>query len=229
MRQDRSDADPQRIRRPRFSYACRVPRVITQNDFDDARDRAHRGEDRAIAETLRSWALDVDHFTLAEDVSRAAVLIEAGENFGYAGDFAEALRMFETARTDGSPTYVDPRALIAQALYQGGQKDVALELANAIRKEGSGDINTFLVLAGFFELVDERQAAQRWYSMGIRAMDSGNVAGSESQYESMLIGRARVRSELGLRPDTLDDAAAIIIERYGSELRPEESGAGDID
>ncbi len=199
-----------------FSYAGRVPRLITANDFDDARERAYRGG-TAIAETLRSWATEPDRYTLADGVSRAAVLVEAGENFGYAGDHAEALRMFEAAREDGGPTYVDPRALIVQALYQGGRKDAALELAEVLRRERPSDVNVFLVLGGFFELVDEHRAAQRWYSMGIRAMDSGNVAGSESQYETMLIGRARVRDELGLRPDTLDDAAAIIIERYGSE------------
>jgi len=196
-----------------------VPRLITLKDFDDARDRAHRGEDqdRAIAETLRSWATDAGLYALAEDVSRAAVLVEAGENFGYAGDHAEALRMFEAARADGGSIYVDIRALMVQALYQGGQKDAALELANALRKESPDQITTFLVLSSFFELVDEFQAAQRWFSMGIRAMDSGNVPGSEQQYESMLIGRARVRNELGLAQDTLDDAAAIIIERYVTE------------
>jgi tetratricopeptide (TPR) repeat protein len=202
-----------------------VPRLITLKDFDDARDRAHRGEDqdRAIAETLRSWATEAELYALAEDVSRAAVLVEAGENFGYAGDHAEALRMFEAARADGGSTYVDIRALMVQALYQGGQKDAALELANALRKESPDQITTFLVLSSFFELVDEFQAAQRWFSMGIRAMDSGNVPGSEQQYESMLIGRARVRNELGLAQDTLDDAAAIIIERYVAERE----GAGE--
>jgi hypothetical protein len=30
----------------------------------------------------------------------------------------------------------------------------------------------------------------------------------------MLLGRARVRDELGMPRDTLDDAARIIIERY---------------
>jgi tetratricopeptide (TPR) repeat protein len=202
-----------------------VPRLITLKDFDDARDRAHRGEDqdRAIAETLRSWATEAELYALAEDVSRAAVLVEAGENFGYAGDHAEALRMFEAARADGGSRYVDIRALMVQALYQGGQKDAALELANALRKESPDQITTFLVLSSFFELVDEFQAAQRWFSMGIRAMDSGNVPGSEQQYESMLIGRARVRNELGLAQDTLDDAAAIIIERYVAERE----GAGE--
>lgn len=198
-----------------------MPRLITQNDFDDVRLRADRA-DGSIAETLRAWAMETDRYRLADDVSRAAVLIEAGEDFGYAGNHAEALRMYEAARDDGGPAYVDPRALIVQALYQGGQTDAALELADALRKESPRQLNTFLVLGGFFELVDEFKQAQRWYSMGIRAMDSGNVAGSESQYESMLIGRARVRSELGMPRDTLDDAAAIIIERYAAELESDE-------
>lgn len=192
--------------------------MITQNDFDHARDRAHNGENVAIAETLRAWATDAERYALTEDVSRASVLVEAGENFGYAGDHAEALRMYEAAREDGGVAYVDPRALMVQALYQGGQTDAALELADALRKDSPRLVSTFLVLGGFFELVDEFRQAQRWYSMGIRAMDSGNVSGSESQYESMLIGRARVRSELVLPRDTLDDAAAIIIERYATEL-----------
>ncbi|GAB3613799.1 tetratricopeptide repeat protein [Humibacter ginsengisoli] len=198
-----------------------MPRLITQNDFDDVRLRADRA-DGSIAETLRAWAMETDRYRLADEVSRAAVLIEAGEDFGYAGNHAEALRMYEAARDDGGPAYVDPRALIVQALYQGGQTDAALELADALRKESPRQLNTFLVLGGFFELVDEFKQAQRWYSMGIRAMDSGNVAGSESQYESMLIGRARVRSELGMPRDTLDDAAAIIIERYAAELESDE-------
>jgi len=200
-----------------LSYAGVVPRLITQNDFDNARDRAHSGEDIAIAETLRAWATDTEHFTLADDVSRAAVLVESGENFGYAGDHAEALRMYEAACDDGGPTYADPRALIVQALYEGGRTDAALELADALRKDSPRLVNTFLVLGGFFELVDEFTQAQRWYSMGIRAMDSGNVPGSESQYESMLIGRARVRDELGMPRDALDDAAVAIVDRYGAE------------
>ena len=198
-----------------------MPRVITQNDFDDVRQRTGR-VDGSIAETLRAWAMEPDRYRLADDLSRAAVLIEAGEDFGYAGNHVEALRMYEAARDDGGPAYVDPRALIVQALYQGGRSDAALELADALRKESPRQLSTFLVLGGFFELVDELKQAQRWYSMGIRAMDSGNVPGSESQYESMLIGRARVRSELGLPQDTLDDAAAIIIERYAAELEAEE-------
>ena len=210
--------DPLARRQRHVSYACPVPRLITQSDFDKARDRAHRGENIAIAETLRDWATDEEHFTLADDVSRAALLVEAGENFGYAGNHAEALRLYEAAREDGGPSYVDPRALMVQALYQGGRTDAALELADALRKDSPQLVNTFLVLGGFFELVDELKQAQRWYSMGIRAMDSGNVPGSESQYESMLLGRARVRSELGMPRDTLDDAAAIIIERYGDEF-----------
>lgn len=198
-----------------------MPRVITQNDFDDVRQRIGR-VDGSIAETLRAWAMEPERFRLADDLSRAAVLIEAGEDFGYAGNHVEALRMYEAARDDGGPAYVDPRALIVQALYQGGQTDAALELADVLRKEAPRLVNTFLVLGGLFELVDEFKQAQRWYSMGIRAMDSGNVPGTESQYESMLIGRARVRSELGLPQDTLDDAAEIIIERYAAELESEE-------
>ena len=195
-----------------------MPRLITLNDFDNIRDRAFRGEDQdsTIAETLRSWALEPERYELAADVSRAAVLVEAGENFGYAGDHAEALRMFEAARLDGGPTYADARALSVQALYQGGRKDSAFELANALRKEGPDHATTYLLLGSFFELVDEYRLSQRWYSMGIRAMDSGNAPGSEQQYESMLIGRARVRSELQLAPDTLDEAATIIVERYAA-------------
>lgn len=198
------------------SYACRMARQITQSDFDDARDRARRGGGVAIAETFREWATDRERFALAEGVSRAAVLVEAGENFGYAGDHAEALRMYEAARADGGATYVDPRALMVQALYQGGREDAALELADALRKDSPRLVNTFLVLGGFFEFVDEARRAQRWYSMGIRAMDSGNLPGTESQYESMLIGRARVRDDLGMPRDALDDAAAAIVEAYGS-------------
>lgn len=194
--------------------------MITQTDFDSVRDRAHRGEldDRVIAETLRDWAIDPERFTLADDVSRAELLVQAGESFGYARDHAEALRMFEAARDDGGPTYVDPRALMVQALYEGGRKDAAIELADALRKDAPRTVSTYLVLGGFFELVDELRASQRWYSMGIRAMDSGNVPGTEAQYESMLIGRARIRSELGMPSDTLDDAAAIIIDRYATRL-----------
>lgn len=198
-----------------------MPRIITLNDFEAARERGRRGPDAAIAETLRSWATDTENYTLAPDVARAAVLVEAGETFGYAGDHAEAYRLFDAARADGGETYVDPRALMVQALYEGGRKDAALELADALRKEGPRDVNSFLVIGGFLEVADELTAAQRWFSMGIRAMDSGNVRGSESQYESMLMGRARVRGALGLARDTLDDAAVIIVEGIAAAQRGE--------
>jgi tetratricopeptide (TPR) repeat protein len=192
-----------------------MPRLITQTDVDAARERAYAGDGVGVSEALRDWAEDTEHFALADDVSRAAVLMEAGEGFAYAGDYAESLRLFEAAQRDGGETYVDPRALMVQSLYEGGDPAAALELADALRVERPEQANTYLVLGGYFELAGELGRAQRWYSMGLRAMDSGNVAGTEQQYESMLVRRRGVRRELELAPDALDEAADVIAARSG--------------
>lgn len=191
-----------------------MPRTITLADVDRAREAALTADPRAAAERFRSWAEDTARFRLQPELSRAALLADAGEYFGYAGDHDESVRMFEAAIADGGPVPISPRVMLVRELFQAGRTDDAFALADTLRREHPSDVTDYILLASGFELVGEDAQAQRWYAMGLRAVDSGTILASEFDYESLLIGRQRVRSNAGMPEDALDAAAIAVLARH---------------
>ncbi|HWU46538.1 MAG TPA: hypothetical protein VN133_07255 [Humibacter sp.] len=194
-----------------------MPRPITPDDVDHARESALVGDPRTAAERFRAWATDARAYTLADGVSRAALLADAGEYFGYADDHDEAVRMFEAAIADGGPVAISPRVMLVRELFQAGRTEDAFALADELRRERSAGVTDYILLGSGFELIGENKQAQRWYAMGLRAIDSGSILASEFDYESLLIGRQRVRSNAGMPEDALDAAARAIMARHAQE------------
>jgi len=191
-----------------------MPRTITLIDVDRARESALSGDPLAAAERFRSWAEETERFTLRPEVSRAALFADAGEYFGYAGDHTEAVRMFEAAIADGGPVPISPRVMLVRELFQAGRTDDGIALSDELRRERPTAVTDYILLGSGFELIGENAHAQRWYAMGLRAIDSGAIMASEFDYESLLIGRQRVRSNAGMPEDALDAAALAVLAQH---------------
>jgi hypothetical protein len=194
-----------------------MPRPITLDDVDRARESALVGDPLTAADRFRAWATDTHAYALGAGVSRAALLADAGEYFGYAADHDEAVRMFEAAIADGGPVAISPRVMLVRELFQAGRTEDAFALADELRRERPADVTDYILLGSGFELIGENTQAQRWYAMGLRAIDSGSIMASEFDYESLLIGRQRVRSNAGMPEDTLDAAALAVMARHAQE------------
>jgi hypothetical protein len=195
-----------------------MPRLITLDDVDRARESALTADTLAAAERFRLWATDPHAYALGAGVSRAALLADAGEYFGYAGDHDESVRMFRAAIDDGGPVPISPRVMLVRELFQAGRTGDAFALADELRRERPADVTDYILLASGFELVGENTQAQRWYAMGLRAVDSGTIMASEFDYESLLIGRQRVRSNAGLPEDALDAAAIAVLAQHARRI-----------
>ncbi len=133
------------------------------------------------------------------EMSRAAILVLAAEEWRQAGQPATALDRYQSALEDGGEVPVDPRAGIADTLFELDRPEEARALIAAVR---SGDWNpsTALTVAETLVAYGDLDAAHEWATDGIRAC---GATGSGIR-DSLLRTRYRIRVDLGLPEDDLD-------------------------
>ncbi|MBD3135617.1 tetratricopeptide repeat protein [Microbispora bryophytorum] len=133
------------------------------------------------------------------EMSRAAILVLAAEEWRQAGQPATALDRYQSALEDGGEVPVDPRAGIADTLFELDRPEEARALIAAV---GSGDWNpaTALTVAETLMAYGDLDAAHEWATDGARAC---GAVGSGIR-DSLLRTRYRIRVDLGLPEDDLD-------------------------
>ncbi|GAB3882734.1 hypothetical protein GCM10027612_13730 [Microbispora bryophytorum subsp. camponoti] len=133
------------------------------------------------------------------EMSRAAILVLAAEEWRQAGQPATALDRYQSALEDGGEVPVDPRAGIADTLFELDRPEEARALIAAV---GSGDWNpaTALIVAETLMAYGDLDAAHEWATDGARAC---GTVGSGIR-DSLLRTRYRIRVDLGLPEDDLD-------------------------
>ncbi|MBX6383513.1 MAG: hypothetical protein IRZ07_11170 [Microbispora sp.] len=133
------------------------------------------------------------------EMSRAAILMLAAEEWRQAGRPATALERYQSAVEDGGEVPVDPRAGIADTLFELDRPEEARKVIAAI---GAGDWNpaTALSIAETLMAYGDLEAAHEWATDGIRAC--GTTASGIR--DSLLRTRYRIRVDLGLPEDDLD-------------------------
>ncbi|MET8142036.1 tetratricopeptide repeat protein [Sphaerisporangium sp. NPDC005288] len=163
--------------------------------------------DRLLEQAL----LDDDHGALAGrlddlargyasgEVSRAAILVLAAEEWRQAGQPARALECFQRALDDGGEVGVDPRAGIADTLFELDRPDEARELVDSIKAGGQVDPSTALNVAETLLAYGDPRAAHEWATDGILAGE-----GPAGIRDALLRTRYRIRVDLGLPEDDLD-------------------------
>ncbi|MQA93393.1 MAG: tetratricopeptide repeat protein [Streptosporangiales bacterium] len=137
--------------------------------------------------------------------SRAEVLARAGEQWQLAGDPARAVQLFRQAIADGGRTGIDPRASLADALFEVGEAAEARDVLAALRAEPRLSPATCLTAAETLMAQGDLRATQDWATEGVRAAHGGECGPEGVELLGQLLRlRFRCRSDLGLPEDDYD-------------------------
>ncbi|MGW4421794.1 hypothetical protein [Streptosporangium sp. NPDC004631] len=133
------------------------------------------------------------------DISRAAILVLAAEEWRQAGQPAYALDCLQRALNDGGEVAVDPRAGIADTLFELERPDEARQVIQTIGTGGSVTSATALTVTETLVAYGDLRQAHLWATEGARraVKDSG-------EHTALLRARYRIRVDLGLPEDELD-------------------------
>jgi tetratricopeptide (TPR) repeat protein len=203
---------------------------VTEDDLDDLEfDTLRTGDHIAAARRLGELAESV-----SGGVSRANVLLRAGEQWQHAGDHAKAAEQYRSAIEDGGETYGDPRAYLADALFELGETDEARKLVEQIRADQPSDPEVYRAVAEVLYAQSDAEGAHEWATAGAdvilalrdRAVGIGagtgtgtgddsvrdetltpgadDVALAEDSLEALLRLRYRARVDLGRPEDDYD-------------------------
>ena len=190
---------------------------VTEDDLDDLEfDTLRTGDHISAARRLSELAE-----TVSGGVSRANVLLRAGEQWQHAGDHAKAAELYRAALEDGGATYGDPRAYLADALFELGQADEARKLIEEIRADKPRDPEVYRAVAEVLYAQGDPAGAHEWATKGAdvilalrdRASGGGEEAAAsgpddvviaEDSLEALLRLRYRARIDLGREEDEYD-------------------------
>jgi tetratricopeptide (TPR) repeat protein len=170
---------------------------VTEDDLDDMEfDTLRTGDHASAAKRFVELAE-----TVSGGVSRASLLLRAGEQWQHAGDHAKAADAFRRALADGGDTYGDPRVYLAGALFELGERDEARELLAQVRASAPKDPEAYRAVAELLYEQGELDAAHDWATEGADLAR----AGDEENLEGLLRIRYRCRVDLR-RPEDRYDA-----------------------
>ncbi|WP_245667330.1 tetratricopeptide repeat protein [Actinomadura macra] len=201
---------------------------VTEDDLDDLEfDTLRTGDHISAARRLSELAEAV-----SGGVSRANVLLRAGEQWQHAGDHARAAELYRRALDDGGEVYGDPRAYLADALFELGRGDEARTLVEEIRADKPRDPEVYRAVAEVLYAQGDASGAHEWATSGAdvvlalrdRVVGTGvggpdaapapvaesltpgldDVALAEDSLEALLRLRYRARIDLGRAEDDYD-------------------------
>lgn len=152
-------------------------------------------EHDALARQLDALAADYE----SGEVSRAFILVLAAEEWRQVGRATVALERFQQALADGGEVSVDPRAGIADTLFELDRPEEAREVLKAVREDRGDDPATCLSVAETLMAYGDLAGAHEWATAGVLASRQGNET-----RDALLRTRYRIRVDLGLPEDDLD-------------------------
>ncbi|MBW8481986.1 tetratricopeptide repeat protein [Actinomadura sp. PM05-2] len=193
---------------------------MTEDDLDDLEfDTLRTGDHVTAARRLGELAE-----ARSGGVSRANVLLRAGEQWQHAGDHRRAADYYRRAVQDGGETYGDPRAYLADALFELKEADEARALVAQIRADAPRDPEVYRAVAEVLYAQGDAAGAHEWATSGAdvilalrdRAVGTGvggpgegapdpdELALAEDSLEALLRLRYRARVDLGRGEDDYD-------------------------
>jgi tetratricopeptide (TPR) repeat protein len=162
---------------------------VTEDDLDDLEfDTLRTGDHAAAAERFVELAE-----TVSGGVSRASLLLRAGEQWQHAGEHARAAETYRDALADGGDAYGDPRIYLAGALFELERRDEARGLIEQVRADAPRDPEIYRAVAELLYEQGELVGAHDWSTQGAdlaRADDPDSLEG---------LLRIRYRCRLDLR------------------------------
>lgn len=189
---------------------------MTEDDLDDMEfDTLRTGDHAAAAQRLSELAGSV-----SGGVSRAKVLLRAGEQWQHAGEHAKAADLYRQAIDDGGEVYGDPRAYLADALFELDRGGEARQLIEAIRVDAPRDPEVHRCVAEMLYAHGDVAGAHEWATAGadvvLSIQDRGDTdsdlpgddeeaaLSAEDSLEALLRLRYRARVDLGQPEDEYD-------------------------
>ena len=146
------------------------------------------------------------------EYGRASFLIAAGPHRQMRKEYDEARRCFELALEDGGESSTDPLTnLLSLALDTGDEATVlslSAELRRMVRDDRMG-ADGCLFVGDSFQDHGRLREALRWFTIPLTYAD---LEDDDLDY-FCLAGRYRVRRELGMPEDRIDQIAAVEIAR----------------
>ncbi|MFE3451340.1 tetratricopeptide repeat protein [Nonomuraea sp. NPDC059194] len=133
------------------------------------------------------------------DVSRAAIFALAADEWKQAGQPARALECFQRAVEDGGESAIDPRAGIADTLFELDRPGEAREIIEALRAEGATSPATAHTIAETLVAYGDLRGGLEWATQAALA-----CAEDDPEHVALLRTRYRIRLDLGLPEDELD-------------------------
>ncbi|MFG2379015.1 SEC-C metal-binding domain-containing protein [Streptomyces sp. NPDC048504] len=204
-----------------------------------SRNRKARGTNRTHTPAVHAPPPPVDHAKAAQEYEelvaqypedREELLLEAADAWRDAGEYDRALGLYERLLDLESGGCREPDMVDAwriNALWDAGREEETRSAAAAFRKRHPKDAGAWSLVAGVFEAGDDPTTAAEWYTAGVtHALGVGTqvtadvVEDSADSFglEELVIGRHRVRRQLGEPHDDWDDLADELHERRASPL-----------
>jgi tetratricopeptide (TPR) repeat protein len=178
---------------------------VTEDDLDDMEfDTLRTGDHASAARRFVELAE-----TVSGGVSRASLLLRAGEQWQHAGEHGKAAETFQGALVDGGDTYGDPRIYLAGALFELDRHDEAGALIEQVRAESPQDPEVYRAVAELLYEQGELVGAHDWSTAGADLARSNDP----DSLEGLL--RIRYRSRLDLRrpEDEYDELLDELLKR----------------
>ncbi|WP_433331468.1 tetratricopeptide repeat protein [Spirillospora sp. CA-294931] len=182
---------------------------VTEDDLDDLEfDTLRTGDHITAARRLVELA-----DTVSGGVSRANVLLRAGEQWQHADDHARAAELYRAAIEDGGETYGDPRAYLADALFELDRPDEARKLVEQIRADQPRDPEVYRAVAEVLYAQGDAAGAHEWATNGADVIlalrdrpdtSPEDSALAEDSLEALLRLRYRARIDLARPEDSYD-------------------------
>ncbi|OHV28773.1 MULTISPECIES: hypothetical protein [Pseudofrankia] len=178
--------------------------MLSHDDVDDITTRAARdGRHGAAAARFEELAAQPERH--GGEVNRAALLVEAGSQHGLAEDWDAAIRCYQEAIADGGCEGIDPRVWLHDAYLRAGRQDDAAGLLRELKASRSKDPDLYAAVAESLEVSGQLSDAHTWFTMGYHRCENADVP--EFMIDLLLVGRRRIRAELGYPLDDLDELA----------------------
>ena len=204
--------------------------VLTDDLFDEIEfDAARTGDHRRAALRMTHLAATA---TEAGNMSRAEAYMRAGEQWLLADEPAVAAERFEMAVEAGGPTFADPRAPLARALFALGRCEEAQALIRQLDDEGAEgrrDPRTCDLIAELLAEQADMTGALHWATAGA---DECKRRGDRAELRLLLSLRYRIRNDLGMPEDDYDrllDELTAESEASRHHLRPAWPAGGAAD
>lgn len=176
---------------------------LSDDDLDDLEfDTLRTGDHTGAARRLSELAAEV-----SGGVSRAKILLRAGEQWQYAGDHEKAAEAYRQAIEDGGESYGDPRAYLADALLELGKDGEAKDLIGQIYRDRPRDPEVYRCVAELLYAYGDTEQAHDWATTGaevVMGIEGDEAAVASDSLEALLRLRYRTRLDLGRPEDTYD-------------------------